>query len=91
MRQVFQQRISWWQKTRLVVFAACLGLLVAGGLVVSLLYSSAEKGVTDQFGWLAFSLFPLFTVMSIAILARLLDQINMRSGTSSARISGDFE
>ena len=72
-------RLSWWQRTRFAMICTVIaGVFIAMvlAILIAAFQTSPSVGVVN---WLTFTGFPLLVVVIIATLARLQQQINIRS------------
>lgn len=85
MRPTQWSRISWWQKSRLL---SLLGIGCAVALMLLVIITLGNRDPSEaagRFGALMFSIVPLLVVFTIALFARISEQINLRSGGQTAK------
>lgn len=72
--------LDWWQRTTIVAFGVT-AFAVSGALVLSTwLYNAASAGRMGTVSWISLSIFPLFMVLAVALLASAQRMVNMRMG-----------
>ena len=75
-------RLSWWDGTRLAVTGTVAAGTVVAVLIAILIAALHTSPSLSTLSWITFTGFPLLIVFIIASLARLQEQINIRSPQS---------
>jgi len=75
-------RMTWWQKTSILMFVALVITCLMSFLL--LVYLSAVGSDGPMRSLLVYSVFPMAIVFIIGITARAQERIDVRSGTSAS-------